>query len=94
LAEPPLSPEDVAACSGSFVFGTGTDDRIEIAQVNGRLMFTRKGRMSRGMFHRGSLEFSPAGAENARIRFVGAASGPVVLEVLDPDLVLRARKVA
>ena len=50
-------------------------------------------RVARGLFHLGSYEFCPIGAENVRVRFAESA-GAVLLTVHDPDVVLTARKKA
>ena len=61
-----------------------------ITWASGALSFALAGR-SRGLRHRGSLEFSPAGADNVRVVFA-QAGGTVTVTVRDPDVVLTARK--
>jgi len=87
----PLSAEDAAMLSGSYAFGPKSTDRIEINYVKGYLMFERVGGTPRGLLHLGAFAFSPAGADNVRIRFEESAAGWVVT-VHDPGLVLTARK--
>ena len=91
-AEQPLSADDVAKLTGAYAFGKKASDRIEIRYDKERLWFARAGGSARGLFHLGSFEFSPVGAEVVRIRFEDRAAG-VALAVYDPDLVLTARKV-
>ena len=91
-AEQSLSAEDIAKLAGSYSFGREATDRIEVRLEKDRLMFARTGRQARGLFHLGSFEFCPVGAENVRIRFRDDATG-LTLAVHDPDVVLSARKV-
>lgn len=92
-AEQPLSTADIAKLTGTYVFGLTPADRIEIAVNKDVLTFARPGRFSRGLFHLGSFEFCPVGAENVRVRFAESAAG-IVLTVHDPGVVLTARKPA
>jgi hypothetical protein len=82
-----LSEDEMAALAGTYVFGDGPADRIEVAVTRGQLMFTRQGTVGRGLFHTGDRVFYPAGASAVRIRFAGP-----VLTVHDPGLVLTARR--
>ena len=88
----PISPEDMSALTGTYMFGNGANDRVEISTNHAQLQFTRTGTMARGLFHLGGYAFHPAGAAAVRIRFVRDASGPF-LTVHDPDVVLTARRV-
>jgi hypothetical protein len=90
--EPPLEAEQLAMLSGTYVFGAGPNDRVEIkADDKGRLGFQRAGGSRRNLVHVGSYAFFPVGAPAARIRFEVAEGRAVALSVHDPDLVLRAR---
>jgi hypothetical protein len=87
----PLNEADVKALPGTYVFGGGPNDRIEItANKGGSLMFLRKGTIARGMSHVGKREFHPAGAWAVRIRF--SESGE--LTVKDGELELIAKREA
>lgn len=86
--EESLTDEAKAGLAGTYAFGEGASDRIEIAIVKGRLMFTRTGAVGRSLFCVGNREFHPAGASAVRIRFAGES-----LSVHDPDLMLTARRV-
>jgi hypothetical protein len=88
----PLSAEQSAQLAGAYAIDGGGSrvEPVAITLSNGQLTFGLAGR-SRGLRHRGSLEFSPAGADNVRVVFeVGPEA--VVLAVHDPEVVLRARK--
>jgi hypothetical protein len=79
--------------TGAYSFGPTPADRLEITANKEQLSIARPGRFPRGLFHLGSLELCPVGAENIRIRFTESA-GAMVLTVHDPDVVLDARKSA
>jgi hypothetical protein len=89
----PLTPEDIAKLSGVYTYGVTPASRVEMAANNGQMTFARPGRFARPLFHLGSYEFCPVGAENVRIRFDESSSG-MTLTVRDPDVVLTARKSA
>ena len=87
----PLTAEQVALIAGAYaVEGGGTEPIVIAPGSNGQLSFALAGR-SRILRHKGSLEFSPAGADNVRIAF-DVRPGAVALAVHDPDVVLRAKK--
>jgi uncharacterized protein YaiE (UPF0345 family) len=88
-ATAPLTEDEMASLAGTYTFGSGPNDRIEITVVQGQLMFTRPGTMARGLYYVGSHAFHPAGASAVRIRFAAAGSG-MALTVHDPDVVLTA----
>ncbi len=89
--ETPQSAEELAALTGTYRFGDGAEDRIEIAVNRSRLQFTRNGRPARFLSALGGRTFHPVGAQGVRIRF--AASGEeMVLTVHDPGLILTARR--
>jgi hypothetical protein len=90
-AEAPLSEADITKLAGTYTFGVTPADRVEITANNMQLQFGRPGRFSRGLFHLGSYEFCPIGAENVRVRF-SEAGGSMIVTVHDPDIVLTARK--
>ncbi len=88
----PLEAEARAALLGTYRFGPGEADRIEIAVGRLGLTFERAGGSARPLFHRGGLAFSPAGAERVRIRFLLEEGRAAALAVEDPVEVLRARR--
>lgn len=90
-AAQPLTDADVAKLTGTYTFGVTPADRIEITATKNQLQFARPGRYGRGLFHLGSYEFCPMGAETVRIAFAESA-GAMILTVRDPDVVVTARK--
>jgi hypothetical protein len=87
----PLAASEIAALTGTYVFGTGATDRIEITEKNGILIFTRLGKSARNLVHAGEHTFHPVGAAAARIHFSGGGEN-ATLTVEDPDLILTARR--
>jgi hypothetical protein len=91
----PLSADEMAALTGTYVFGGGATERIEISLDRDQLSFTRKGAIARGLRHMGDRAFHPVGAAAVRIRFSPTADrGGMTLRVHDPDVVLVARREA
>jgi hypothetical protein len=65
----PMSDEEKTALVGSYVFGRGAADRIEITLDKGTLMFQRQGMpFGRGLLHLGDKTFHPAGAGAVRVK--------------------------
>src|SRR5262249_29626415 len=62
----PITVEEMTALSGTYVFGSGAKDVIEIAVVKSSLQFQRAGTDSRGLIHIGDRVFHPAGAAAVR----------------------------
>jgi hypothetical protein len=100
-AEPPLpiSGGEIAMLAGTYVFGYGENQRIEVtaeeykgvASIYSPITWTRKGMMGRPLVHVGDHAFYPAGVPSVRINFAeGDAS--VVMTVHDPEPVLIAKK--
>ena len=90
-AAAPITAEELAVLEGTYVFGSGPRDSVEIAVTRGQLMFTRKGTTSRGLVHVEGLAFHPAGASAVRIRFV-LEKPLATLTVHDPEPVIVARR--
>jgi hypothetical protein len=100
-AEPPtpLSDKEVAALAGTYVFGLGMSQQIELtvderqgaSSLYSPLTWTRNGMMGRPLIHLGDLVFYPAGAQSVRIRFA-EDKGNIVMTINDPELVLTARR--
>jgi hypothetical protein len=100
-AEPPapLSDKEGAALAGTYVFGLGVSQQIELtidqrqgaSSMYSPLTWVRKGTMGRPLIHLGDLTFYPAGAPSVRIRFA-QDKGSIVMTVNDPELVLTARR--
>lgn len=85
---PALAADAAAALAGVYVFGPGANDAIEILEKNGRLSFTRKGGVARGLVHTGGGNtFHPIGASAVRVKFEDRA-----LTVHDGGAVVTARR--
>jgi hypothetical protein len=91
-AQTPLTEGEQAEILGSYAFGEGADERIEIALGRFGPTLERSGGAKRPLEHLGGLEFHPAGAPAVRIRFERVGGRIVALTVHDPDLVLRAAR--
>jgi hypothetical protein len=88
----PLTEDEMKALAGTYTFGPGADEKIEIAVVRNTLAFTRTGKSQRGLMHLGSHEFYPIGSFATRVRFA-QTSGRMTLTIHDPDLVLTGSRV-
>lgn len=100
-APKPLSAEDTADLVGTYGFGVGVTQQVEVnadlKMYAGSKMYThapqlnwtRKGTMTRPLFHLGGREFYPAGAPAVRVRFAEVAGG-VEMKVTDGELVFSA----
>jgi len=95
--EAPLAEDDRARLVGTYSFGIGASQSIEVTIEHNnflktdQLTWTRKGTMGRPLYHLGDRVFYPAGAPAVRIRFVGESNG-VTMSVTDGDVVLTARR--
>jgi hypothetical protein len=85
----PLTDEELTALNGTYTFGSGPQDRIEITADKGQLSFTRAGTTTRGLVHLGENTFHPMGAEAVRIVFSRMAEG-ITLTIHDPQPVITA----
>jgi hypothetical protein len=92
-AEPtsPLSEADAAALSGTYAFGSASNQQIDVTWGHGMLSWARRGMTGRPLHHVGDHVFHPAGAPTARIRF-RAEDAVMVMTIEDPDEVLVARR--
>jgi hypothetical protein len=90
-APAPVSETDVSRLSGTYVFGEGPDENIEVGLSGKAFCFTRRGATARPLNRVSGDEFRPAGAEAVRIRFTEDGDG-MVLHVYDPGIVLTARR--
>jgi hypothetical protein len=87
----PISEAELAKLSGSYSFGTGPRDRMEVKSERGQLSLTREGGIARGLVHLGDNTFHPAGASAVRVTFRQTPDA-VTLTVHDPAPVLTATK--
>ncbi len=85
----PLAAGQMTQLTGAYAV-EGGGEPVTIGASNGQLTFGLAGR-SRNLRHKGSLEFSPAGADNVRVVF-DVGPDRVSLAVHDPEVVLRATK--
>jgi hypothetical protein len=84
----PISDNEKAALVGSYIFGRGAADRIDITVDRGALMLQRPGMpFGRGLIHLGSKTFHPMGAAAVKVTFATAA-GATTLTVTDGDIVV------
>lgn len=98
-AEPevPITDEEKTKLLGTYTFGIGVTQQVEVLMQQSQGMKTgvftwmRKGSMGRPIYHLGKREFYPAGAPDVRIRFAeeGAA---MVMTVNDGEVTLTARR--
>lgn len=89
--EAPLSDHDRATILGTYMFGSGPKQQVDVTFERGMLTWTRKGAMGRWLFHLGDRVFYPGGAAAVRIRF-SDENGATMMTVSDPDVVLVARR--
>jgi hypothetical protein len=95
----PLSDSEIAALAGTYVFGFGASEQIDLtaerregmSSMYSPVTWTRKGMMGRPLVHLGDLVFYPAGAPSVRIRFEEEGSS-IVMTIYDPLVVLVARR--
>jgi hypothetical protein len=86
-----ISIEDLTALAGTYKFGAGPRDTVEITMGKTQLTFTRPGSAGRPLTHVGDRMFHPAGAAAVRIGFVLEKSG-ATLTVHDPNPILVAKR--
>ena len=102
----PLTDEETAALVGTYVFGVGVTQQVDLTAdlkmyANSKmytfppqLNWTRRGTMTRPLFHLGNRTFYPAGAPSVRIHFTEGADGKL-MNISDGELALSAwRKIA
>jgi len=95
----PLSESEITMLAGTYVFGYGESQRIEVTaeqrqgimSMYSPITWTRKGMMGRPLVHVGDHAFYPAGAPSVRISFAEEGAS-VVMTVHDPGVVLVAKK--
>jgi hypothetical protein len=93
LKNEPIASDDRAQLDGRYTFGSRPRDSFKVAVTPNGVSIERAGApFPRGIMHLGDLAFHPMGAPQVRIRFEREAGKIVALAVLDPDLIVRARK--
>ena len=88
----PLSDAERSALDGRYVFGSGPRDAFTVRSQGNLWGIQRDGGELRGLTHIGNLQFHPVGAPAVRVKFERAASA-ITLTVLDPDVVVMAKRV-
>jgi hypothetical protein len=96
----PLTDSDLAALAGTYSFGPGASQQIDltidprrgISVMYSPLTWTRKGVMGRPLIHLGARTFHPAGVPSVRIRFTEEKDA-IVMTIHDPDVVFTARRI-
>jgi hypothetical protein len=87
-----LSDEDRASLDGRYLFGAGPRDAFTVKSQGTLWGIQREGGELRGLTHLGGFEFHPVGAPAVRVKFDRGQSA-TTLSVLDPDLIVTAKKV-
>lgn len=87
----PLSAEDVDTLLGTYSFGFGVNQEIEVTADRSQITWTRKGAMGRPLFHLGDRAFYPYGAPAVRIGFAKTTEA-MVMTIKDADWELTARR--
>lgn len=101
-SEPPvvLKNADADSLTGTYTFGAGDIHQIDVNSdmkmyagkmytYPPQLNWTRKGTMTRPLFHLGGLTFYPAGAPAVRIRFT-VEKNPATMAIIDGNFALSA----
>ena len=90
----PLGDEEKSLLSGSYSFGPGPTDKLEVKVTRGQLTVSRIKGTSRNLFHLGSFAFYPAGADAVRLRFTVEGGKAKSLTVQDAGLMVTAASMA
>ena len=95
--EAPLSDAERSQILGTYIFGAGPTQQIDVTMEHNpflktdQLTWARKGAMGRPLYHLGKLAFYPAGASSVRIQFAPDTGG-TVMTVNDPVPVMTVRR--
>jgi hypothetical protein len=95
--EAPISDEEKTKLLGTYSFGIGVTQQIDVTMQHNQGMktdqftWTRKGTMGRPLYHLGKREFYPAGAPDVRIRFTEDGN-TIAMTVSDGDMTVTARR--
>jgi hypothetical protein len=87
----PISQGELDSITGTYPFGPGENDQVQVTADKGTVTWTRRGAMGRPLFHLGGSVFYPWGASAVRIRFAND-NGETLMTINDPDVVLTARR--
>jgi len=83
----------VAAYVGEYAWSDAPADRVELLERRGQLGLRRGEGFGRTLFHLGDHQFFPTGARSVRVRFQVVDDRATGLEVLDPGVIVSARRV-
>jgi len=87
-----LSAAERGAYVGKYSFGDGADDSFDVFEKDSSLRIARGERTARFLMPVGDHAFYPSGAPAVRIRFDVEGGTAKALRVLDPDVVVTARR--
>lgn len=88
----PLPGDAVAALLGTYRYGDGPDDILQVTDRDGTPFIGRPDRAARGLTHLGGLAFHPAGAPSVRITFERGSDPSPKVEVRAGALEVSARR--
>jgi hypothetical protein len=88
----PLNESDRTSLDGRYTFGPGPRDAFTVKTQGNLWGIQRDGGELRGLTHIGDLQFHPVGAPSVRVKFDRGSAGTTI-SLLDPDLVVTAKKV-
>jgi hypothetical protein len=81
------------AYTGVYAWGSGKDERVTIKEGRGQLRLHYKQGFPKFLFHVGNHEFHPPLAIHVLIRFAVEAERATGLSILDPGVILTAKRV-
>lgn len=87
-----LTPAQREAYAGTYAFGSNPNQRLQVTIERESVAITRPGRPTRTLRPVAEDVFHPVGAESVRVRFTRSSNMVSVLEVLDPDVIVRANR--
>ena len=97
--EAPLAEADRATLLGTYSFGHGATEQIDVTLEHNaflkidQLTWTRKGTMGRPLYHLGDRVFFPAGAQAVRVKFTSPDEGrATVMTVSDGNFTLTVKR--
>lgn len=93
IATVALTAEERQRYVGTFAYGSGADDRVEISENREMLRLVPAGDTARVLFHLGDDTFYPTGAPAVRISFEMAGGRAAAFTVVDGGTGLRAERV-
>jgi hypothetical protein len=93
-AEQPIDEAGRQVYHGTYRFGPGDDETVEIKDYKGILTVTRPpGTGFRNLLYQGEHAFAPVGAPEVRVRFVLESGAAVRVEFCEPEPYLVAERV-